>query len=83
VTSIRTSAWPSAERVLYGLDDIDPESVIIGEGEIDKLSFAVAGLWSCVSVPDGAPAPNAKNYEAKFSYLEADECILSRLESSC
>ncbi|MGH8592793.1 MAG: toprim domain-containing protein [Gammaproteobacteria bacterium] len=69
-----------AERVLYGLDDIDSACVIIVEGEIDKLSFAAAGLRSCVSVPDGAPAPNTKNYASKFSYLEADEARLSPVQ---
>ncbi|MGH8580609.1 MAG: toprim domain-containing protein, partial [Gammaproteobacteria bacterium] len=67
---------PGAERVLYGIDDIDPACVIVCEGEMDKLSLAVADFWSCVSIPDGAPAPTAKNYAAKFSYLEADEARL-------
>lgn len=61
-----------AERVLYGLNDIDPARVVIVEGEIDKLSVEVAGITSCVSVPDGAPAINAKNYDSKFTFLEAD-----------
>lgn len=67
-----------AERVLYGLDDIDPVRVVIVEGEIDKLSVEVAGVISCVSVPDGAPAINAKNYESKFSFLDS---AAERLES--
>lgn len=61
-----------AERVLYGLDDIDQARVVIVEGEIDKLSVEVAGITSCVSVPDGAPAINAKNYESKFTFLDDD-----------
>jgi twinkle protein len=61
-----------AERVLYGLNDIDPARVVIVEGEIDKLSMEVAGITSCVSVPDGAPAINSKNYDSKFTFLEAD-----------
>lgn len=60
-----------AERVLYGLDDIGERCVIV-EGEIDKLSVEVAGIVSCVSVPDGAPTPSAKDYASKFSFLEAD-----------
>lgn len=67
-----------AERVLYGLNDILPEYCVIVEGEIDKLSVEVAGFTSCVSVPDGAPSADAKNYASKFSFLEADE---DRLES--
>jgi twinkle protein len=60
------------ERVLYGLDDIGDRLVWV-EGEIDKLSVEVAGITSCVSVPDGAPAPDSKSYESKFDFLEAPE----------
>lgn len=61
-----------AERILYGLADVDPTRCVIVEGEVDKLSVEVAGIFSCVSVPDGAPAENAKDYASKFSFLEAD-----------
>jgi len=60
-----------AEKIFYGLDDIkDTNTCIIVEGEIDKLSFDVIGKTEAVSVPDGAPNPNAKNVESKFSYLD-------------
>ena len=56
-----------AEKIFYGLDDIkDTNTCIIVEGEIDKLSFDVIGKTEAVSVPDGAPNPNAKNVESKF-----------------
>jgi len=60
-----------AERILYGLNDIEPARCVIVEGEIDKLSVEVAGITSCVSVPDGAPAVNAKNYDSKFTFLDS------------
>lgn len=60
-----------AERVLYGLDDVGAEFTIFVEGEIDKLSFAVAGYWDCLSVPDGAPAVTTKDYSNKFEFLES------------
>lgn len=60
-----------AERILYGLNDV-AETCVIVEGEIDKLSVEVAGIVSCVSVPDGAPSEKAKDYASKFSFLEAD-----------
>jgi twinkle protein len=60
-----------AERILYGLNDIDPKRCVIVEGEIDKLSMEEAGVTSCVSVPDGAPAINAKNYDSKFTFLDS------------
>lgn len=50
-----------AELCLYGLNDIDPEYLIWVEGEIDKLSMMTAGYPSCVSVPNGAPPPTARN----------------------
>jgi twinkle protein len=60
------------ERVLYGLDDIG-ERLVWVEGEMDKLAVEVAGITSCVSVPDGAPAPDSKSYETKFDFLDAPE----------
>lgn len=66
-----------AERILYGLDDIDPARCVIVEGEFDKLAVEVAGIRSCVSVPDGAPSPATKDYASKFSFLDADEQRIS------
>lgn len=66
------------ERILYGLDDIG-ESLVWVEGEIDKLSVEVAGYVSCVSVPDGAPAIEARNYENKFDFLDARELGAAKL----
>ena len=60
------------ERVLYGLNDIG-ETLIWVEGEMDKLSVEESGFVSCVSVPDGAPAPDAKSYGSKFDFLDAAE----------
>lgn len=46
-----------APKVLYGLGDIrDARSIVIVEGEMDKLSVDEAGIKGCVSVPDGAPS---------------------------
>lgn len=60
-----------AERILYGYDDIHGDSLIWTEGEMDALSVEVAGYTSCVSVPDGAPAPGTKNYGSKFDFLDS------------
>lgn len=65
-----------AERVLYGLNDILAGSLIVVEGEMDKLAMAEAGFWSCVSVPDGAPSPGAKEYSGKFEFLSTAEEVL-------
>ena len=66
------------ERVLYGLDDVGAMLVWV-EGEIDKLSVEVAGYTSCVSVPDGAPAPDSKSYESKFDFLDAKELEAAKM----
>lgn len=65
------------ERLLYGLDDAAPPTLIVVEGEMDKLAVEVAGFLSCVSVPDGAPSPNTKNYASKFDYLASAEAVLT------
>jgi twinkle protein len=66
----------NAEKILYGLDDLSPEeeTLIIVEGEVDKLSFAEIGIYNVVSVPDGAPkkvqddTPDQED-DTKFSYV--------------
>lgn len=58
-----------AERILYGLNDLSNTTIIV-EGEMDKLSMEEAGFKNCVSVPDGAPSPNTKNYASKFSFFD-------------
>lgn len=56
------------ERTWYGLDDA-AETTIVVEGEIDKLSLLQVGMANCVSTPDGAPPPNAKEYSSKFDFI--------------
>ena len=65
-----------AERIVYKLDDVDPECLVWCEGEIDALSIEEAGITSCVSVPDGAPAEGTKDYSAKFTFLDTAEAAL-------
>lgn len=82
--------WQSkgGEKILYGLDDIvDADTVVIVEGEMDKLAMHQAGFTACVSVPDGAPA-KARDGELpppeedkKFSYLWACRAHLDRVKS--
>ncbi len=69
-----------AERILYGIDDIDPAGVVWVEGEMDKLSVETAGIISCVSVPDGAPSPTAKNFACKFDFMEACSGLLETVD---
>ncbi len=69
-----------AERVLYGLDDL-AETTVIVEGEMDKLSLEMAGFRNCISIPDGAPAEDSKNYESKFDFLEAAKVSLATVKN--
>lgn len=69
----------NAEKILYGLPDITGTEIVIVEGECDKLALATAGILYAVSVPDGAPAPNAKPTAKKFEYLENCEAELEPL----
>ena len=48
-----------AELIFYNLDSIQDEVVIV-EGEIDCLSMIEAGIFNCVSVPNGASKGNQK-----------------------
>ncbi len=65
-----------AERIFYKWNDLFTSDgkvhswVIICEGEIDALSFESVGIKQCLSVPDGAPTPDAKNYSSKFEFLD-------------
>lgn len=63
----------SAQKILYKYDDIR-EVTIITEGEMDALAIEVAGFQNAVSVPDGAPSPDAKHFENKFEFLD-DEAL--------
>lgn len=67
-----------AQRVLYNVDACPGDELVIVEGEIDALSCHVAGVTNVVSVPDGAPAPDATNYHSKFTFLEAAEDLFAR-----
>jgi twinkle protein len=63
----------NAERTLYGYDDIEGDTLIWTEGEIDKLSVEVAGLIGCVSVPNGA--------SDKLDFLESIEDRLNKIKT--
>src|SRR5581483_3264367 len=52
---------------------IQPDCLIWCEGEADKLALEVAGFKSVVSVPNGAPPVNSKNYSSLFSFLDTDK----------
>ncbi len=55
------------------------KELVITEGEIDALSCLVAG-YEAVSIPDGAPSENSKNFSTKFDFLKGTEKLFSRFE---
>lgn len=61
-----------AELCLYGLNDI-AETTVWVEGEMDKLALEVAGFPNAVSVPNGAPAPDARSYSSRFDFIDTPE----------
>ena len=62
---------PAARKMLFGMDQVDFTGPLVWvEGEVDVLACREAGINNVVSVPDGAPAENAK--EIRMEYLE--EC---------
>jgi len=57
----------NAELIFYNLDSIkDDDTAVIVEGEIDCMSMYEAGIYNCVSVPNGAGSHN-------LTYI--DNCI--------
>lgn len=62
----------NAEQVFYKLNDAQGcDEIIICEGEIDALSFEVAGLKNALSVPAGAIPANAQTPSLKY----LDNCL--------
>jgi twinkle protein len=55
----------------YKINDIINQNyAVICEGEIDALSFEVAGILQAVSVPNGGINPEAKNISQKLKFID-------------
>lgn len=66
-----------AELIWYGLDWCrDADLVVVTEGEFDALVCRQVGYREVMSVPNGAPGPNAKSSE--FRYFESGKHIFDR-----
>jgi len=74
--------WTSKNpyKIFYGHDDIDTEQTIICEGELDKLSFDMAGLPASISVPFGAPGIEQKTFSDLDESLEHTAQKLDKVE---
>lgn len=56
------------------------DRLIITEGEMDCLALYEAGFRSVVSVPDGAPSPDAQSYATKFDFLHGAEPLFEKFK---
>jgi len=54
-------------------------TLIVTEGEWDMLTYKECGYNNTVSVPQGAPSLNSKNFDKEFAYLQ-DKYVLSVLK---
>lgn len=73
----------NARKCLYNFDDAmksTADRIIITEGEMDVLALHEVGYRAVVSVPDGAPTPNTKNYTTKFDFLDGAEKLLEKFK---
>lgn len=72
------------ELIFWGLDSVVSEvrspksevgekkvvdTVYVVEGEMDALAMHVAGFDACLSVPNGAPSANVKDFARHFDYI--------------
>ncbi|MFA5904633.1 MAG: DnaB-like helicase C-terminal domain-containing protein [Desulfobacula sp.] len=70
------------KKILYRFDramSSDKKVLIVNEGEIDTLSCLVTG-FEAVSIPDGAPSENSKNFTTKFDFLKGTEKLFDRFD---
>ncbi len=62
----RTLPW-GIEQLNFPPEEL--KVVIWTEGHIDALTWEQCGYKNILSVPSGAPSPDAKNFEHEFDYL--------------
>lgn len=67
-----------AELIMWGLDECAGEdTVIVVEGEMDRLALAEAGFRNVLSVPSGAPSVETDISNAKLDYLPSAEGVFA------
>lgn len=67
--------WSTAdtEKTLYGYDEcLGSDTIVICEGEMDRLAFLMAGFEPSASVPMGAPA-EGQDAGGKLDWLDGTE----------
>lgn len=67
----------NAELIFYNLDAIKDETTcVIVEGEIDCLSMQEAGIYNCVSVPNGAESRSLEYLNNCWHYFDTMQEII-------
>jgi len=66
------SCFWGMQNLVINKDPLRPEPnvVSITEGEWDKLTYNECGLKNILSVPMGAPSPDAKEFQSEFAYIQ-------------
>jgi len=70
------------KKCLYRFDKIKTSTdkiLVVTEGEVDALSVLEVG-YEATSIPDGAPAPNAKTFNSKFDFLKNTEKLFDKFK---
>jgi twinkle protein len=70
-----TKTIPWGLETLNFLPD-EPKQIIWTEGEIDALTWETCGYKNVLSVPQGAPNPDSKNFDKEFDYIN-DKYVMS------
>jgi len=69
---------PGGKSVLYGVDDLKgQDTIILVEGEIDKLSVETAGLLGVASLQDGAAGGVSLEFGAKEAFQAARRIVIA------
>lgn len=66
---------------LLNFPEDEPKTIIWTEGEIDALTWETCGYKNILSVPQGAPNPEAKNFDHEFDYI-TDKYVKSVIEDA-
>ena len=66
------SCFWGLQNLVINKDPLRPEPniITITEGEWDKLTYNECALKNILSVPMGAPSPDAKNFTHEFNYVK-------------
>jgi twinkle protein len=70
-----TKTIPWGLETLNFLPD-EPKQIIWTEGEVDALTWETCGYKNVLSVPQGAPNPDSKNFDKEFDYIN-DKYVMS------